>query len=478
MKTKSDNLLNLTDNNIFNENIFANLLNSVYGYELRNTNVGRGSSDIIDLIDHTNKISFQVTSNTSTAKVNKTIKAFNSSELFKQGYSLMFLIVSIGKSYKDDEDGNIITVDTLLRDIMNTPNTNDLKRIESVINNEIRLSNDPIGSLVLRCEDMGRNELTDTLVFKYRQPDDEAFEGTAKSIVSNIVKVMKIELPENLPEQTRRSIWSQSHNAIYAATSKASKPVEFSVEEKEIIEGFADARGVEGFDSDNFFFVGDAKYNNSFIGLAGGGLFGNPKAQEKVRLINKIYYAITKLYGMMHFMEQFDDKHYISLVLENNGDIPCRDITLTLSVDTDAFCDLRGLTIIELQAAEELKDCVTGLLERKETPDIEGMQFAFVRRPIYWSMPSLPLQERSKPSLSYFQECLEADIESLYPCRVITDGNKTVLKFEIKGIKQATKTYICGILMFTKEVECMDYRIVSGHPSLTINGVLKNDKFT
>lgn len=63
------NAINLYDINIVAEDFFPGLLNLIYGYQLKNANDGK-NAPAIDLYDEVNKIAIQVTSDSSSKKIN------------------------------------------------------------------------------------------------------------------------------------------------------------------------------------------------------------------------------------------------------------------------------------------------------------------------------------------------------------------------------------------------------------------------
>ena len=64
------NAINLYDINIVAEDFFPGLLNLIYGYQLKNANDLEKNAPAIDLYDEVNKIAIQVTSDSSSKKIN------------------------------------------------------------------------------------------------------------------------------------------------------------------------------------------------------------------------------------------------------------------------------------------------------------------------------------------------------------------------------------------------------------------------
>ena len=65
-----NNTINLTDINICSEDFFADLLNLIYGYDLKNLNALQKNYSGIDLGDIKNRVCVQITSNKTNNKCN------------------------------------------------------------------------------------------------------------------------------------------------------------------------------------------------------------------------------------------------------------------------------------------------------------------------------------------------------------------------------------------------------------------------
>ncbi len=91
---KLNNSLNLTNDTVNCENIFKEVLNRLFDYNLENTNLFKSNFGAIDLKDDINKIIFQVTSERSTDKIQSTLDKIILKS-YKE-YKLYFLIISDG----------------------------------------------------------------------------------------------------------------------------------------------------------------------------------------------------------------------------------------------------------------------------------------------------------------------------------------------------------------------------------------------
>ena len=93
------NCVNLYDINIIAEDFFAELLNLIYGYKLRNLNVVEKNAPAIDLGDEENRISIQVTSDNSSKKIKETIHEFIKNQSYFKYDRLVILILTKKKNY-------------------------------------------------------------------------------------------------------------------------------------------------------------------------------------------------------------------------------------------------------------------------------------------------------------------------------------------------------------------------------------------
>lgn len=92
--------MNLTDTNIYAENFVAGLLNAIHGWNLVSTNQAKANYPCIDLIDKRLGLGVQVTVETGSGKLNKTIECANNHELAgKIKHIRVFLLVPKQRRY-------------------------------------------------------------------------------------------------------------------------------------------------------------------------------------------------------------------------------------------------------------------------------------------------------------------------------------------------------------------------------------------
>lgn len=84
--------INLLDLNIYSETFFAELMNHLLGYELKNINTIKQNTEGIDLVDNTNKVIVQVSATSTKEKVEKSL----AKKIFQDytGFKFKFIAIS------------------------------------------------------------------------------------------------------------------------------------------------------------------------------------------------------------------------------------------------------------------------------------------------------------------------------------------------------------------------------------------------
>ncbi len=85
--------INLLDLNIYSETFFADMLNKLFGYNLKNINVIKQNMEAIDLIDEEKKIVAQVSATCTKEKVEKSL----AKDIWKEYSSYRFIFISIAE---------------------------------------------------------------------------------------------------------------------------------------------------------------------------------------------------------------------------------------------------------------------------------------------------------------------------------------------------------------------------------------------
>jgi len=129
-KVELDNQLGLYDINKLGEDIFMHILNDVYGYSLKNTNLIEENFPAIDLVDDTNKRVIQVTSTTTPTKLRSTIEKFKRLEQYSDYQLMIFYIKEKPKFNRDireefEQEGissdDLLGIDDIVKEIQENP---------------------------------------------------------------------------------------------------------------------------------------------------------------------------------------------------------------------------------------------------------------------------------------------------------------------------------------------------------------------
>ncbi|HFK5581698.1 TPA: SMEK domain-containing protein, partial [Elizabethkingia anophelis] len=132
----------LTDINIYAENFYRDFFNYL-GYKFDNTNFIENNFAHIDLIDTTNKIAIQVTSQNDNKKIKEAIDGFYKNQNYKD-YKLKLVLISkdakdyktkFGNDFNHKED--VLDVKKILAIINNIRDLNKLKSIADFLNKQI-----------------------------------------------------------------------------------------------------------------------------------------------------------------------------------------------------------------------------------------------------------------------------------------------------------------------------------------------------
>lgn len=92
---EQSNSIGLSDESIHAENFICHLLNTIFGWKLKNANTAKKNQDSFDLIDKSRRLFVQVTSNKNHAvKYKKTVASFNRNMVRKGFSKLIILFIS------------------------------------------------------------------------------------------------------------------------------------------------------------------------------------------------------------------------------------------------------------------------------------------------------------------------------------------------------------------------------------------------
>ena len=159
------NAVNLYDINIVAEDFFAELLNLIYGYKLKNANIIEKNAPAIDLYDETNRICIQVTSDNTSTKIKHTLREYIDNETYKKYDRLVVLVLTKKKAYKKPFNAEKKFVFNSTEDILDVENL--IKYIRGMKTEKVKVINDflekELCEKVYRIKETQANEI-DTII--------------------------------------------------------------------------------------------------------------------------------------------------------------------------------------------------------------------------------------------------------------------------------------------------------------------------
>lgn len=248
-------------------------------------------------------------------------------------------------------------------------------------------------------------------------------------------------------------------NTLSSMSFLQGKKVAFSDNLIATITSYCEAHQI-AIDQDEFFDIGEARENNTTIIYSSYSLCGTVEEKQKVEDIRDLYWKIIEFNGCLDFLKHFNNKYFLWLVLQNNGNAFCEDIDLLIKFSEDNFCNNKKLEFIEEQSAKELQDFVEGILTPKENTEIESMNFGREIEPTF--IPYFnPLNGHSDPDLAYYNKCLKCQLRNIYPYKIDYKNGNVVLKIKIGDLKQFSSTFVCGALIFNLPIDKLEYVITT-----------------
>ncbi len=130
-RIKNRGRINLLDLNIHSEVFFAELMNRLLGYELKNMNAIKQNTEGIDLVDYKNKILVQISATSSKAKIENSL----AKKIYKDypGFCFKFIAIS--------GDADKLRVQTFANPYrVSFSPANDIYDIRSLLNQALNLS--------------------------------------------------------------------------------------------------------------------------------------------------------------------------------------------------------------------------------------------------------------------------------------------------------------------------------------------------
>ncbi|MCY7334243.1 MAG: SMEK domain-containing protein [Pseudanabaena sp. CAN_BIN31] len=226
--------LNLTDINIHAEDFVSDILNVIHSWSLINTNKTTSNYPCIDLLEKTQRIGIQVTSEKGANKINKTIECLDKngvSELIdnlkvfslipKQGsYSITKKCANVSFNWQSD----VLDCESLICQINKVTDLNQLQKIHKVVTSAMpkifAIRHDTIRELRARLE-------ADLSIFD-RQVMDAPFQFEDPLLMYKSICQMRIALQKNASSTIRHEVAAR----IFKEVKKILIKMEYGVRER------------------------------------------------------------------------------------------------------------------------------------------------------------------------------------------------------------------------------------------------------
>jgi hypothetical protein len=147
-EVQTRNSIQLFDINIIAENFYRDLLNH-FGYNLQNLNLIRNNASAIDLVDNSNGIAIQVTSDNSSTKIKDTIQSFFETPEYDSYKRLIILLIGEPKLkyrtdfqkgiYSFDKTTDIIDCNDIANKAKDIRDVKKMKEIADFLENEVEI---------------------------------------------------------------------------------------------------------------------------------------------------------------------------------------------------------------------------------------------------------------------------------------------------------------------------------------------------
>lgn len=158
LQVENRNSLQLYDINILAEDLIKELLNLVYGYNLKNVNIAEKHAAAIDLGDTKMRVAIQVTSDNSSTKIRDTVDKFNEKKLYEKYERLIILIIAKKKAYRKDYGSQSLFFRMEILDIFDlllhigSLETSKLEKIKDFLEREFEVKRRQVGKSISSSE--------------------------------------------------------------------------------------------------------------------------------------------------------------------------------------------------------------------------------------------------------------------------------------------------------------------------------------
>jgi len=423
-----ENNLNLTDKNIFLEDFMCQIINIVYEYSLRNTNLDICNYPCIDLLDKEKKTAFQVTTNVNRDKIQNTLNKFFEKEYDNDIKTIKFIVFrdtsyrgdfNVQRNFEFDNEEDIITFNKLMNKIKSL---DDLKLKElyefisiSLIKN-IYTTNWMIENTKKSLENLGKRYNKELNVYNEEEEKLEVFlidESNKKKILRLIIDLI-ISI-ENSGVYTGINIDELSNSFSFELIDKTKSELEKYKDEV-----------IKKKQKYNEKLEFETEYINKI---------------KKIEIFEKLFIQKTLIYtgeagiGKSHTLANFIYKYYISknmpaILLLGQDFVSSENIEIQFAKNLNyqenlkTFCQyINNIAVIKNITIPIIID---GINESKDKEIWKMGLINFIKTVTSFSNLKMILSLRD----TYYQRCISEEIENIDKLKIIKHNGFAERSFE------------------------------------------------
>lgn len=252
-----------------------------------------------------------------------------------------------------------------------------------------------------------------------------------------------------------------------------SSSVKFDEDDIALLKSFAKKNTIEL--NDSFFSLGNLTQSKTPVVMGfGNSLNGTTEERARYNALLEACSDIQKLHEFQEFFNQLNQFHSLRLAVTNTGRTFDEDLDITLEVPKGTVVrhsklPVPGEFIISEFSGNSAVEYLFGLTA---TASIETYDSGYPSAPTLPS-PSLsfPMLQRSQADV--YQENLEeyqSNINSLFQYEYFSEPDFDLVRFHIGYLKQHSSMWLPTVLIFSGQLEQIEYSITSKHSPDEVKG--------
>ena len=224
--------------------------------------------------------------------------------------------------------------------------------------------------------------------------------------------------------------------------------------------------------SDNFFDVGNASKKFKGFGRNGMNLSisyeneGSKKSIEKINMISELLERIEHFKSWTLFIDETKNIKYLELVIEETENTDDEDIEINMELPKGIYVNIDDFPIPNDSIISEINKKYSEKMFKPYIKDnISEYRGNPKQKTNMQKYSSLPINYYDVEVLDGLYDYIDYEIEDYY--------DKTVLRFNIKNIKQKEKMVFPGNILIKGELNTIKYYIISKNSKKKMEGILQ-----